>query len=450
MIGGQGGFLAAAMALGLGFVVACGSAEQGGGSPGHAGTAGSSSSAAGGQSGGGTGATGGAVSSAPIPLTDLCPVFVGDLCAYLTQCLGEKFRDLDQCKAEVDCYGLPELQASAAKGSVVYDPSQVGQCHARFLGDPCNFAFFLFTPDIFEVLSYCPNTITPRLTVGGACVSNGECSDGLYCKKDQGKCPGSCAPFAASGESCADGTPCSPHSSCNSRGLCHVAAKVGDTCKDASDCDGNILCLGEDCPAQLYCDANAGACKLGASEGMPCGAVAGTSMPLVACERGLFCDAVFIDKVGACRKPGGAGTPCNQSGCSTGFHCIGYQALGATPQLGMCAGPSAAGGACVGQADCAAGLVCSSNLCGAPLALGAACTQDAECGPGTACDTVCKTAAYPGDDCTPAASKCVFSRCVGGKCADHLKVGASCAADADCTTQRCVAGVCADTSVCSQ
>src|SRR6187549_3889982 len=125
MIGGQGGFLAAALALGLGFVVACGSAQQGGSSPGHAGTAGSNSSAAGGQSG--------AVSSAPIPLTDLCPVFVGDLCAYLSQCLGEKFRDIDQCKAEVDCYGLPELQAAAAKGSVVYDPSQVGQCHARFL-----------------------------------------------------------------------------------------------------------------------------------------------------------------------------------------------------------------------------------------------------------------------------------------------------------------------------
>ena len=171
---------------------------------------------------------------------------------------------------------------------------------------------------------------------------------------------------------------------------------------------------------------------------------------MVWCERGLFCDAVFIDKVGTCREPGGAGTPCNQSGCTTGFHCVGYQALGAAPQLGTCSGPSSTGGDCVAQDDCATGLVCSSGLCGAPLALGAACTQDEECAPGTTCDTTCKTAAYPGDDCTAATSSCVLSRCVAGKCVDHQKVGASCTGDADCTTQRCVAGVCVDTSVCNQ
>ncbi|MEO7036241.1 MAG: hypothetical protein ABI548_20015 [Polyangiaceae bacterium] len=439
MMGGQRGLLAATV-LGLSFFVACGSAQQGGGGSGGGGDA------VGGQSGGG----GAAISSAPIPLTDLCPIFEGDLCAYLTQCLGEKFRDLEQCKAEVDCYGLPELQASAAKGSVVYDPAQVGKCHARFLNDPCNFAFFLFTPDIFEVLSYCPNTITPQLAQGAACVSNGECTAGLYCKKDNGQCPGACAPFAATGESCADGTPCAPNSTCNNRDLCHVTAKAGDTCTDGSDCDDNVLCLGDNCPDKLYCDASAGSCKPGVAEGMPCGAVSGLAAPLVGCEKDLYCDAVFIDKVGACRKPGGAGTPCNQSGCTKGFHCVDYEGLGASPHLGMCSGPSSTGGNCVGPADCATGLVCSSGLCGAPLALGTSCTQDEECAPGDTCDTTCKTAAYPSDDCGAATTACVFSRCLNGKCVDHQKVGAACAADAECTTQRCVSGVCVDTSVCQQ
>jgi hypothetical protein len=150
------------------------------------------------------------------------------------------------------------------------------------------------------------------------------------------------------------------------------------------------------------------------------------------------------------RKPGGAGTARNQSGCTAGFHCVGYQALGATPKLGTCAGPSSTSGECLVQADCAAGLACSSNLCGAPLAIGAPCMQSDECAPGAACEETCKTAGYSGDDCSAATSTCAFSRCVAGRCQDYLKVGASCGADADCTTQRCVSGVCVDTSVCNQ
>jgi hypothetical protein len=413
---------------------------------------GASGSAAGAAGSGGqpSAGSGGAISSAPIAVADLCPIFTADLCVYLTQCLGEKFRDLDQCKAEVDCYGLPDLQASAAKGNVIYDPAQVGQCHARFSSDPCNFATFLFTPDIFDVLSYCPNTLTPKLDAGAACVSNGECTPGLFCKKASGACPGACTPFAASGQSCEDGTPCAPGSSCNSRGLCHVAAKPGDSCQDGSDCDDNDLCLGKDCPAKLYCDASAGICKLGVTEGMPCGAVGGTSAPMVWCEQDLFCDAVFISDIGACRKPGGAGTPCNQSGCSDGFHCVGYVPFGAAPKLGACAGPSSAGGDCLSPSDCAAGLACVSAVCAAPLALGSTCASDEECTAGLTCDKICKTAGYPGDACSGATSTCAFSRCVDGTCKDHQKVGQACTADSDCTTQRCIGSVCVDTSVCSQ
>src|SRR5258708_3308479 len=106
---------------------------------------------------------GGGGPAAPIALQDLCPVFTEDLCIYLMQCAAVPYCDMQQGVPVHDCYGLPQLTKAAAAGAVLYDASKVGACDARFRSDPCHFAFFLFTPDIFQVLSYCPGTITPQL-----------------------------------------------------------------------------------------------------------------------------------------------------------------------------------------------------------------------------------------------------------------------------------------------
>jgi hypothetical protein len=385
-------------------------------------------------------------------------VFTQDLCIYLMQCNHARYRDLDHCKAELDCYGLPQLQAAAADGGVVYDPAQVGACNARFLADPCNFAFFLFAPDIFEVLAYCPGTITPQLGPGAPCVSSGECVQGLYCKKPSG-CPGTCTPFSKAGESCADSARCDPQLECTSLSsgplteACAPRKKEGDTCSGFS-CGGT-----ENCPADptlcsnpnLWCDPTSKTCKPGSGEGQPCGAPqdAGTSTEDIACASNLWCDQLFVGKPGICRTAGGEGAPCNDLGCSQGLHCTGYVPLGAGATLGHCVGLSPAGGPCGSSTDCQGGAYCGNGTCGGGKPFGATCQQDAECQANLTCHAgTCAHAVYPGDPCDDTSTVCVLSLCRNGTCVDHAKVGQPCAANADCASGTCYQSKCADTSVC--
>jgi hypothetical protein len=406
----------------------------------------------GGSSGNGAGDGGSPpISSAPIPVADLCPVFTKDLCIYLMQCNQATYRDLAHCEAELDCYGYQQLQKSAAQGSVLYDPGQVGACNARFLADPCGFAFFLFTPDIYEVLSLCPGTITPQRAAGQSCVSTGECTKGLYCKKDSG-CPGTCTPFAKVGESCAGTARCDPQLLCNSS-TCQASPNAGDACKNAGDCGST-----ENCPADpsvcsnpnLWCDPSSGTCKPGVGEGAACGPPsAGATAGSVACASNLWCDQVFLDKPGTCRKSGGVGAPCNDIGCDRGLHCAGYVPLGAGATLGQCVGLSQAGGPCKSSNDCQGSLYCGNGTCGGGKPFGAACQQDTDCQAKLTCQSSkCVHAAYPGDACDGATAVCAFSICRNGMCVDHAKVGQPCTVNADCATGTCFHGSCADTSVC--
>jgi hypothetical protein len=381
------------------------------------------------------------------------------------QCNHAPYRDLAHCEAEVDCYGLPQLQMSAASGGVIYDPGQVGACNARFLADPCGFGFFLFTPDIFEVLSYCPGTITPLRKAGDPCVSSGECIQGLYCKKDAG-CPGTCTPFAQVGQSCAGTAECDPQLDCTTvpTGAPDASTGTTDVCEprptEGGPCNSGNCGSWENCPAapslcagvvNLWCDPASNTCKPGAGEGAACGppADAGPNSGSVVCASTLWCDQVFVDKPGTCRAASGMGGPCNDTGCSTGLHCAGYVALGPGATLGMCVGPSAAGGPCTSSNDCQGGAYCGNGTCGGGKPFGAACQQDTDCQAGLTCAAnLCEHAAYPGDPCNGTSNACVLSICRNGTCVDHAKVGQPCMVNTDCTTGTCYQGACADTSVC--
>jgi len=396
--------------------------------------------------------------AAPIAVGDLCPLFTEDLCIYLMQCSGAAYRDLAHCEAEVDCYGLPVLQTAASEGAVVYDPGQVGACNTRFRADPCGFGFFPFTPDIFQVLAYCPGTITPELASGAPCVSSGECVQGLYCYKPSG-CPGTCTPFAQVGESCAGSALCDPRLDCTSvstgplTDVCEVPPKAGDPC-EAGTCGST-----ENCPADaalcsnanVWCDSTSQTCQPGVGEGAACGPPgdSGTTAGSIACASSLWCDQIFLDKPGICRTAGGIGSACNDLGCQSGLHCAGYVALGAGATLGQCVGPSAAGGPCTSSNDCQGGAYCGDGTCGGGKAFGATCQQDTDCASGLTCQAgTCAHAAYPGDACDGTTTVCVFSLCNSGTCVDHAKVGQPCTLGTDCTTGTCYQGTCADTSVC--
>jgi hypothetical protein len=397
-----------------------------------------------------------AFDAAPIPVANLCPVFTQDLCTYLMQCSGAPYRDLGHCEAELDCYGLPQLQAAAAEGGVIYDPSQVGACDARFRAAPCDFAFFLFTPDIFQVLSYCPGAIMPRLAAGAPCVSSSECVAGLYCKKGSG-CPGVCTPYATVGESCAGGALCDPSLQCTSTTggalteVCAFVPEAGAPC--TGSCGGTEYCpLSQTpCAQNLYCDSITSTCKPGRGLNEPCGPEGdgGPGAWQSVCASNLWCSQVFVDQPGTCLAAGGAGAPCNDIGCAQGLHCAGYVPLGPDAGLGQCIGLAPAGGSCKQSGDCEGGVYCGDGTCGGGRPLGSSCQQDTDCQAHMTCaGGKCAHAAYPGDSCDGTTSVCVLSLCRNGTCVDHAKVGQPCSMGSDCATGACYQGSCFDTSVC--
>jgi hypothetical protein len=429
-------------------------ADAAGGTDGHSLTEGGADSGA---------SDGGAASDgAPIPLGNLCPLFTQDLCTYLMQCQMAPYRDINHCLAEVDCYGLPQLLEAADGGAVLYDPSTVGACDARFRADPCNFGFFLFTPDIFEVLAYCPGSITPKLNVGDKCLSSGECVSGLHCNKTSGLCPGTCTAYATNGQPCtgsgfqspdAGYISCASGLQCNSNNVCQPNGSVGSPCKTNSDCGPIVICINDPTcqPLNLWCDKTAGTCAASVAAGAACGPTdAGTPT----CADGTWCQpATPSGSSGTCTSVGGAGATCtNLGGCQTGLHCAGYQF---TTSFGHCAAPGDAGSACSAASDCSTGLACiysstTGSTCSQRQAVGGSCSYTAQCQQGLTCSGgMCLNARYPGDSCADPMSQCVLSLCRNGTCVDHAKVGQPCSVGTDCTTGACIGGTCADTSVCA-
>jgi hypothetical protein len=395
--------------------------------------------------------TGGAASSAaPIPIANLCPIFTADLCLYLMQCNGARYKDTAQCEQELDCYGLPQLLNANANGVIDYNPSAVGACHARFIASPCDFGFFLSTPDIYDVLAFCPGTVTPKQVAGGACSSSGECATGLYCNKGADfTCPGTCDTPAVAGAACVGSVQCGADLECKDQ-QCVPTQKAGDSCTDF--CSASVDCpSGQVCPGDIWCDTNAMKCEPGRMVGEACGLMTtGTSSYQADCAVNLWCNGVAFGP-GTCQAPGAEGAPCTTafSACQSGLHCVGYDSTQSNSTLGKCSGPSAAGTACLVANDCQSGLMCAEETCTAPLAAGAACDNDDNCAAGLVCqNNQCVKALYPGDPCSPA-SPCAFSRCVDGTCRDYAKVGEVCAANTDCATNQCAAGKCYDGSVCA-
>jgi hypothetical protein len=386
----------------------------------------------------------------PLPLTELCAAVTADICAYGLQCAGWEYRDHAHCVAEVACPGVMDLSSSVASGAVTYDPVEAGKCQARFQGDPCNFAPFLFVPTVFEILRHCPGTLTPGRGAGGACVATEECTAGLYCKKEQvltqPVCPGQCTPLPQAGQPCVN-APCAPGLYCQAQ-VCRPYAHAMDACATVGECYA-----GPAATTRLWCDMSTHTCEPPAGEGERCGieTPGGNASLQIYCATGLWCDALFIDRNGVCREPGGAGSPCSYDvgACTTGFHCVGYSP---NVTLGTCAGPAASGSECSLDTDCMPDLRCVAGVCAAPSPLGGACSQTSDCQQGLACDTavdfVCRQPRYPGDACGDPDGFCLKSICREGRCVDLGKIGEPCVSG-DCQLGLgCPGGICRDNSLC--
>jgi hypothetical protein len=243
--------------------------------------------------------------------------------------------------------------------------------------------------------------------------------------------------------------PCAPGLYCLAQ-MCRPYAHAQDACASDGECfiDPTVT-------SRLWCDLASHTCVPPVTEGQPCGIKtpgSGDSSMQIPCAPGLWCDALFIDRRGVCRKPGGAGSPCGYelSACTTGFHCVGYEP---DVTLGTCAAPAPSGGACNLPEDCASGLFCIANLCGGPSPAGGACQGVSRyCQQGLACDPAdynCRQPRYPGDACGDPGAFCQGSICRDGHCVDFAAIGEPCVYGNDCQLGLgCTREVCRDSSIC--
>jgi hypothetical protein len=397
------------------------------------------------------------VPNTPIAVADLCAPMVRGICQYSISCYGYRYQDLDQCVAETDCPGVPDLVSAVESGTVGYDASKGGQCYASFMSDPCHFGSFWFLPTVFEVLALCPGTVTPKLQAGQACVDSHECASGLYCWKSDFKvCPGTCTAYSQQGQSCGGTRLCVDGLFCRD-GSCQPPAKAGDACQDIAGCNwGNLTCDDDEiCSGNVWCDLSVGQCKAGVLEGGACGTVMGSGVGTTyfpTCAINLWCDSPSGLVLGTCRKKGAAGVSCLGSGsCLSGLHCEG-DFSGASVTYGMCVGPGGSGKACGLSSDCQAGLACRGGLCSELGGTGASCSADDECAAGLFCHAgTCATANYPGSQCNGSDAFCAYGRCVGAVCTRFRVVGEACVSADECASGVCPSstGKCYDDSLCA-
>jgi hypothetical protein len=230
------------------------------------------------------------------------------------------------------------------------------------------------------------------------------------------------------------------------RGAC---ATPSGTLANGAPCNTDAQCAGGWCGRP---GGSCGTCEPALAVGQSC---RGMSYP---CVGGATCDnngtgncvAITYGDVGAACGTGGAQ-------CQTGLHC---DAAGHT-----CAGPGAAGAACLTSYECASGLFCggfgtgaASGTCTAGGDVGAPCphgTDDCANGKGLNCDASSQTCqqvvwARPGTPCKDFTQPCLVGSCpFGGSatvCPTIVADGQPCNASDPATTcdtfSSCVGGTC--------
>ena len=382
---------------------------------------------------GGDGGTGGCDASA-LTVDEFFVCFSRAACGLIDDCFGSS-------TAHLDCDHLPlflfndltqtaarrMLDDSVARGRAQWNPTAAAGCVARITGT-CE-----LMKNGGDLLAEC-GAIVGNVNDGAACQADFECATaGARCESPGGgQACGSkvCRKPAATGQSCANGGFCGPTDFCVSKrdtatnmdisvcesgaagrpcdgggdcdlglfcngghddstaaGTCTASKPAGSICSDDTECQGELLCVGDTsttpgtcrdvraagascdgifgCFGHQYCAGPAGStgtCTSALTVGAPCGTAQGQPW----CGATLACDG------GTCQPAGAAGATCTRSSdgvfasdpnsCSTGLHCSNEVSGAAT---GSCEGPLADGAACTSDDQCAAGFCDrTSSVCG--------------------------------------------------------------------------------------
>jgi len=244
------------------------------------------------------------------------------------------------------------------------------------------------------------------------CVSNADCSDGLFCNGVEVCAAGVCGPGSSpcpAGLACNEATDhcdCDDAADCNDNIACTTDACVAGACTftpNPSACpDDGLFCNGtETCSATAGCTHSGNPC---AAAGKVCDEATDSCLACdnsTQCDDGLFCNGVEVCLNGLCAS---GPVPCPGQGCDE--------------QQNSCFTPPD----CVADAECDDGQFCT----GQERCAGGSCVAGVDPCPGMSCNEAAGECFQP--ECTTASDcddedVCTLDVCEGGRCRNIALVG---------------------------
>ncbi len=215
-----------------------------GGTAGASGSSGFAGAAASAGSSGSSGAGGGA----GVDLGKLANTTAGAVCAKLEQCFGTPAMPLifgdAVCEQALSAFlvnaTFSQVAESAKVGKVKLNPGKINTCVKEFQALACRDVSFDFPAP-------CRKVVEGLVAKDQSCAHTLECQLGLYCSVTAtGTCPGKCAPFRKSGESCSGLDPCEAGLGCT-QGKCAPFAAVDGDCEGPTgvECEVGAFCFGD-------------------------------------------------------------------------------------------------------------------------------------------------------------------------------------------------------------
>jgi hypothetical protein len=289
-----------------------------------------------------------------------------------------------------------DIARGLADGRVALSADNAQACLSHIRTAPCEGARRSLTGDT----SPCAKLFVAQSQSGGKCLSDVDCTAGLFCNVDDIRCPGTCA--ARSGEKavCDERTPCAAGLACTcvdancKEKTCRVPSTTGVSCgkQEQAPCADDHFCVPLGQPKAMTCQPRA-------KDGESCKSVDGCAIP-------LKCSS------GSCRRPRMIGEACQPGeaectdlavckGEGQSAQCVAWGTVGST------CGPLADGreyAGCIGS-SCELDPKTGAGKCVPYKQHGEVCSPgmsiDFVCGPGR-CDTLMRRCVYPCDVKQPA------------------------------------------------
>lgn len=312
-----------------------------------------------------------------VPLEEVPGLYADAACEAYLSCLGaiaEIFLGGEDCATRVTRQleeEWPRIEDAVEQGRVEYHGDAIEACAEEIRGRSCA---------ALSEREACPEGLDGTVAIGDDCSLSAECKGNAYCNFDS-SCPGTCRALESAGAACQDDDQCTSGLFCSDEtGRCVVPAGDGEACQGGEpDCALGLFCAGADEDTNT-----SGECRpidgvFGRLSGEDCDFEAGQL-----CVKNLVCQVDSVDTDGlhlSCASPVGSGEPCR---IAIPDQCPGDEYCDVPMDMleGTCRPRPGAGEACATTGVgtyCEAYTRCDGGTCRDLANLGERCSSDEVC-----------------------------------------------------------------------